>query len=276
MIRKLFFVVFCSIVCFASRTGAEVSGQEEEIVFAGSGANLLSMRILAERYTLATPEVTIKVPASIGSKGGIRAVSEGAIDVGLVSRPLKEEEKTLGLTLLPYARIGVVIAAHPSVTEDGITVEEFLDILKGTKTRWKDGNEIIVLTREPGDSSIEVLQKEIPQFKEVYEESQRARRWMTLFTDQEMARALARIPYALGLSDTAVIASGRLDIKALTLNGIPATQENISSGKYPLLKTLSFVYRKDRIRERAKSFIHFAFSSEGRQILLSNGCTPAE
>lgn len=246
------------------------------LVFAGSGTNVPLTRLLVEAFGRAHPEIRVEVPASIGSTGGIRAAADGAIALGLISRPLREQEKGLGLTVLPYARTPVVIGAHPSVVEDGITFEDLVNIYKGAKSGWNDGREVIVLTRDPGDSSIEVLELRVPGFKEVYAESRRAKRWTTLYTDQEMNRVLASTLHAVGLSDMGAITAHRLPIKALKVNGVLPTPDNVLGGRYPLVKTLAFVFRKDKLPARAKAFLDFVRSKEGEKILRVNGYLPAE
>lgn len=103
------------------------------LVFAGSGANLPIVRILARTFQRLHPEITVDVPASIGSAGGIRAAAGGAIALGLISRELKDKEKGKGLTVLNYARTPLILGVHPSVAEDNITHEELLDIYRGKK-----------------------------------------------------------------------------------------------------------------------------------------------
>lgn len=244
------------------------------LVLAGSGTNLPIIRVLAKEFRKRHPEIAIEVPASIGSTGGIRAAADGAIDLGLISRPLKEKEKGLGLEVRNYARTPLIIGVHPSVPDDNITFAEILDIYRGKKRTWKDGREIIVLTREPGDSSIEVLVKGIAGFREVYDESLRGKRWTVLLTDLEMDETLAKTPSAIGLSDLGAITVERHRIKPLKVNGVAATLDNLRKGAYPLCKTLSFVYRKAALKAGAREFLAFIGSGEGRKILADNGYLP--
>ncbi len=274
--RHSFRVLAAGLLSGLAASGLAAESSFGPLVFAGSGSNLPPVRLLAEAFGRIRSEIKIEVPASIGSHGGIRAAADGAVAAGLISRPLREGEKGLGLTVLPYARTAVVIGAHPSVADEGITFEELVQIYRGAKTRWRDGREIIVLTREPGDSSIEVLERKIPGFQEAYAESQRAKRWTTLYTDQEMNRVLARTPYALGLSDTGAITAEQLPIKALKVNGVPPTPENVSSGRYPLVKTLAFVFQKDKLPTGARAFLEFVRSRDGGRILRANGYLPGE
>ncbi|HSB79085.1 MAG TPA: substrate-binding domain-containing protein [Candidatus Methylomirabilis sp.] len=241
------------------------------LIFAGSGSNVPITRLLAEAFRLVHPEITIEIPASLGSGGGIRAAADGAIAVGLISRPLKDAEQGWGLTVLPYAKTAVIVGVHPSVAEDGITYEELVLIFRGIKTRWQDGHPIVVLTREPGDSSLEVLERDIPGFLAASAESYRTRRWKTLYTDQEMTATLARTPYALGIADLGTVAAERLPIRALKLNGHVASPEHVRSGSYPLVKTLAFVFRRDRLPAGARAFLDFVRGPAGAKILQANG-----
>ncbi len=271
MTRRLLSALLCLLVSASPSAGQAPSGP---LVVAGSGTNLAITRLLADAFGRTRPGIKIEVPASIGSTGAIRAASEGAVAIGLVSRPLREQEKGLGLTLVPYARTAVVIGAHPAVADDSITFEDLVDIYRGTKTRWRDGHEIIVLTREPQDSSIEVLERVVPGFKAAYAESQQARRWRILFSDQEMNAALAKTPYAIGLSDMGTIAAERLPVKPLKVNGVPPDPGEVRSGRYPLVKKLAFVFLADRIPTAARAFVDFARSREGEKVLMGNGYEP--
>ncbi len=246
------------------------------LVFAGSGGNLALTRVLVEAYAKVRPEIKIDVPASIGSSGAIRAAAEGAMSVGLIARPLKDEEQKLGLTVLPYARTVIVIGVHPTVADDGITSEDLVRIYKKTKTSWQDGHEIVVLTREPGDNTIIEVGKAFPGFKEAYAESKQAKRWTTLYTDQEMHQVLTKTPYALGFSDLGAITAERLPIKALKMNGVLPTEEHVRSGQYPLVHTLAYVLRQDKLSPEAKAFIDFTRSAAGEAVIRANGYLPSE
>jgi phosphate transport system substrate-binding protein len=84
---------------------------------------------------------------------------------------MKADEKKLGLTVQPYARIVLVMGVHPTVPDDNITFADLINIYKGVKVQWSDGHDIIVLTRQPGDNSVEVLEREVSGFREAFAES---------------------------------------------------------------------------------------------------------
>lgn len=256
---------------------ANIKPSSNQLVFAGSGANVDIIRLLTKALEQTHPEIQIDIPASIGSAGAIKATADGASAVGLISRPLNEQEKKLGLTVVPYAQTAIAFAAHSSVAEDGLTSAELIKIYKGTKSHWQDGQQIIVLTRERGSSSILVLEEKLPGFKEVFAESARAKRWTTLYSSQEMNQVLAMTPYSLGIADVGTITTKRLSsIKILKFNGVSPTLENISTGKYPFFKTVAFVFRKDKLPANAKAFLNFIQSKEGKKLLRANGYLPVE
>lgn len=255
-------------------TSAQPGQADGKLVVAGSGTNLSITRTLAKAFEQSRPGLRIDVPPSIGSKGGIQAVAEGAITLGLASRPLKEKELVLGISAVPYAKTAVVIGVHPSVRNNDITFEELVSIYRGAKTLWQNGQEIIVLSREPGDSSNEVLAQQVPGYQSAYEQSQQAKRWTTLFTDQDANKALASTQYAVGLSDLGAITTEQLPIKPLKVNGIVPTLENLQTGQYPLVKTLFFVLPRAELPVDAQAFLDFVGSNEGAKILRTNGYLP--
>ncbi len=271
------FAFFLVLSCCVPAAGAQSTGRESappQVIAAGSGVNLGITRELAEAFMKDHPEIKIEVPGSIGSKGAIKAAADGAISIGLMSRPLKEDERGLGLAVLPYARTGIVVAAHPNVPDEELSYDDLVNIYKGTKTTWKDGNDIVVQIRDQFDSGFMVLEEKIPGLKEALAEARKTRRWSMFFTDQDANRALTTVPYAIGATDIGMIATERLQVKILKLNGLLPTPENLAAGAYPLARTLSFVYRKDKLSEEARSFLDFVRSDNGAAILKSMGYVP--
>lgn len=272
--RQPTFGFICSIIvftAFAFHTGAAFA---ESIVLAGSGSNLPAIRLLIKAFSRHHPEIHFAEPTNIGSDGAVRAVADGAISIGLISRPLKGDEKKTGLAVDSYARTAVVIATHPLVKNNGITFSELNSIYRGEKTTWEDGRKIIVLSREPGESTINVLEEGVPGFKEVYADSIKNNRWAIILKDEGMNNRISTLPDSIGFSDIGAITSQKINIKALKLNGVQATAKNVQNGSYPLYKTLSFIYRPERLTPGMKSYMSFVCSAEGKKILLENGYIP--
>jgi phosphate transport system substrate-binding protein len=271
------FLTFCLAVPLGlpvSPFPRQADAAEGQLVVAGSGTNLPVIWLLSQAFHRAQPLQKIYIPTSIGSSGAVRAVARGAVDIGLISRDLTDEEKSLEVTVVPYARTAVIMAVNSEVTEEDISFDEINGVYLGAKGRWKNGKKIIVLTREPGESTIMTLEKKIPGFREAYDKSQRAQRWKTLLSDQEMNQALVATPNAFGFSDLGAIKAGKLPIKALRVNGVAPTPDNIRNGSYPLVKTLSFVYVKGHLPPTGQAFLEFVGGEQGQKILKAYGYLP--
>ena len=242
---------------------------------AGSGSNLPLTRRLAEAFMRRPDGCPVVVHRSIGSRGGVQAVRDRRIHLGLVSRGLHPKEKTGALKVYPYAKVSVVVAAHPTVPESGLSREELLSLFAGDKTRWSDGSEVVLLQRGRGDSSHLAVGKVIPKFQETDEQARREGRFRVLFSDRAMGNHLVSTRGAVGLYDLGAVVSGRLPLKVLGVDGVKPSQESLEKDlrSYPFWKTLSFVSR-GALKGATLRFVRFVWSPEGRRIVRRNGYLP--
>ncbi len=226
-----------------------------------------------EAFRKRHPEARLLVHASIGSGGGVRAVMDGAIDVGLISRPLTEEEARLGLVVVPYARTAVVVATHPGVPAECLSSAELPNLYSGIRSVWKEGGRVVVLQRERGDSSFLAASRLVPGLAESNDAAHREGRWRVLYDDRSMQEALVTTEGAVGIFDLGAIASQRLPIQVLCLDGVAPSAEALASGEYPLWKDLAFVARGP-LEGRAAELAGFALSAEGRERIAGLGYLP--
>src|SRR5258708_1091963 len=63
----------------------------EEIRIGGTGNALGPMHVLGQAFAKANPGVTVTVLPSLGSGGGIKAAANGAVQIAVSSRTLKDE-----------------------------------------------------------------------------------------------------------------------------------------------------------------------------------------
>ncbi len=209
-------------------------------LLAGSGSNLALTRALVAACTPAGA-VTPTVAESIGSTGGVRALLDGAIDGALVSRPLRPAELRSGLQVLPYARVPVVLAAHPDTPPVDWRSEDLLAAFGGQQARWPRGQPLVVFQREPGDSSHLAVARALPAFAQVDADNARTRRWRTLYHDAAMLRTVTHTPDAVGLSDLATIRLQGVAVALLTYNGVQPGAETVRQGAWPFYKDLSLI-----------------------------------
>ena len=243
-----------------------------EIHIGGTGNALGTMKLLARAYNKTHTDNKIVVLESLGSTGGIRAVSNGAIQIGLSARPLKEEQAKLGLRAIEYARAPTVFAVNFKNKRTNITVKEILAIYRGQLTHWEDGTLIRPILRQPGeDNTKQVIQLD-PDMKQALQQAEKRPGLPFAVTDQDTANKMERIPGSIGVTTLPLILSEKRALHALALDGIPPTPENIAAGRYPMLKHFYYVLPK-QASPATMHFIHFLKSHPGQRILRQNGHT---
>lgn len=253
------------------RPAAPGAVRHDGLRMAGSGSNLPLTRSLGAAFSQARSRHAV-VHASIGSGGGVQALLDGVVDIALVSRPLRDGEREQGLVATPYARVPVVIAAHASVPDDGVTQAQLVAIFDGTRGTWADGSPIAVLQRERGDSSHTAVDRVLPAFAEANERAYATARFRVLYRDDAMREALADTRGAIGLFGEGAIPES-LPIKALTYDGVTPGPASVQAGTYPFHKDFAFVTR-GAPRGEAAAFIAFVLSPAGRRVIEANGAIP--
>ncbi|GAB4268402.1 MAG: substrate-binding domain-containing protein [Deferrisomatales bacterium] len=235
------------------------------IVGTGSGASIL--QAVADAFEASHPGAVVEVPPSIGSTGGVREVGVGREVLGRVSRPLTEEERSYGLTWVPYAKNPVVFCAHPGVPVEDLSPEQLCAVYSGAVTNWQalGGPDlpIRVVRREEGDSSYAILRRFLPGFASVRVLS-RAR---TAYSDPETLQVVADTPGAIAFG--AWGDARRAGLKVLTVAGrSPADPD------YPYAGTLALVFRPEHYEGALRALVEFATSPEAREALRRAGARP--
>lgn len=246
------------------------SAGAETIRIGGTGAALGTMQRLGAGFVRQRPDIQIEVLPSLGSGGGIKALIAGVIDLSVSARPLKDSEAGEGLEAATYGRTALVIAVSADRPEEDITVADLVAIYSGTLMYWPDGEKIRPLLRPMVETDTKLLERYIPELGAAFAAARARSGVPVLYTDQETADAVERIPGAVGPAALNLILSEGRALKALSLGGVAATPETIRDGRYPLTKDFYFVTHQDSGRG-ALAFIAFARSEEGAAILKETG-----
>lgn len=236
----------------------------------GTGGDLGTMRKIGAAFMASHPGVMIEVLPSLGSSGGIRAVMAGAVDIALTSRPLEDDELRTGARVLPYARTPFVFATPSGNPETGVTTRDLVAIFSGERTTWADGALIRVVLRPESDNDFKILLRHLPDLAESLREAAERPGVPIAYSDQEAADYIERLRWGLGTSGLSVMLGEDRGLKALALDGVAATPENLAKGAYKMEKTYYLVTRGEP-RDLVRQFIAFVFSEPGRAILRRTG-----
>ena len=117
-------------------TGAFTSTQPSgSIVVAGSSSVTPVMEKLIEAYNAINPNADIELQQS-DSSTGMNSAIEGACDIGMASRELKDSEIEAGLTPICIATDGIAVIVNQANTINGLTSDQVRSIYVGDITDW--------------------------------------------------------------------------------------------------------------------------------------------
>ena len=205
-----------------------------------------------------------------GSGSGITAVSEGRCDIGLSSRALKDEEKANGLveTVLAYDGIAVIVNNDNPVTD--ISLEDLAKVYTGEITNWKDlgGNdaEIVLIGREAGSGTRD-------GFESITGTADKCEYRQELTSTGDVITTVSQNPDAIGYAS---LASVKDSVKALSVNGVTASEDTIKDGTYAIQRPFVLVTKEGvELSATAQKFFDYVTSSDANEIITAAGCVAA-
>jgi phosphate transport system substrate-binding protein len=272
----LTFTLIAAAIALMAVTLLPVPSSAETILkVGGTGSALGTMRQLAAAYEKTQPGIKIKVMPSLGSTAGIKAALAGAIDLGLASRPLKDNERQQGAHAVEYARTPLTFITSPSVIKKNLTTRELEEIYTRSDARWPDGKTIRLILRPEQDTDTLLISNVSPAMPQAMKAAH-ARPGMTVaITDQEATEAVSRISNSFGTAALSEILSDKIPVNVLSFNGVQPTVKGLADKSYPLLKSI-FIVTSPKTSAEARGFAAFVTSPAAAGILQSNGNLPVK
>ena len=243
--------------------GSDLSGT---VTLAGSTSMEKLANALSEAFMEEYPDVTVTAEF-VGSGAGIEAVTNGTVDIGNSSRNLKDEEKAKGVAENIVAIDGIAVVVDPANTVEDLTKDQLTSIYDGTVTNWKDvgGNDapIVVVGREAGSGTRSA-------FEELLKLEDACKYSNELDSTGAVMAKVASTPGSIGY-----VSLDALDdsVKALSLEGVEATAENIKAGNYFLSRPFVMA-TKGEISEQndlVQAWFDFVLGDEGQQVASEVG-----
>ncbi|MGN0488006.1 MAG: substrate-binding domain-containing protein [Ruminococcus sp.] len=117
-------------------TAYKAAGVSGKITLAGSTSVAPVMDKIKDAYEKLNPDVTIEIQES-GSSAGIQSATEGAVDIGMSSRELSDEEAE-ALKSEQIALDGIAVIVNNSNPLENITSEQVKSIYLAETTEWDD------------------------------------------------------------------------------------------------------------------------------------------
>jgi len=249
----------------ASDNGAGLSGT---LTVAGSTSVQPFSEVLAEAFMAANPRVKINVQGG-GSSVGIESAVSGAAGIGAVSRTVTAAEMAQGLTWRVIALDGIAVVVNPANPVNNVKTEDVMNIYLGNIINWKQlgGMDvpITVVTREEGSGTREAFSSLVMNKKDIIKSA------IVQNSTGAIAVTVAGDKNAVGYVS---LSSIRPEVKALTVDGIAATEANVRTRDYKLQRPFIFV-TKGEPTGLAKAFIDYVLSPEGQNLIVEEGAISA-
>ena len=247
----------------SAETTADLSGS---ISMVGSTSMEKLANALSEAFMEEYPDVTVTAEF-VGSGAGIEAVTNGTADIGNSSRSLKDEEKGAGVVENVVAIDGIAVCVDPANEVADLTKEQLTNIYNGTVTNWKEvggaDEPIIVIGREAGSGTRGA-------FEELVDLKDACKYANELDSTGAVIAKVASTPGAIGYASLDALDDS---VKALSLEGVEATAENIKAGNYFLSRPFVMA-TKGEISEQndlVQAWFDYVMGDEGQQIASEVG-----
>ena len=234
------------------------------ISIAGSTSVGPLMEKIQEKYEEENNNITLEIQQN-GSGAGIKDVISGISEIGMSSRELKDEEKTSvqGTTV---AYDGIALLVNPENTVKNISLEDVKKIYTGEITNWKDlggdDSPIVVVSREEGSGTRDAFQEIVG-----YESEELTKDATISDGSGAVKTTVAGNKNAIGFASFEYIDN---TVKALNVNDVEPTAENVKAGDYKISRPFILVTKEDSLTENGQKLIDFVLSTEGQQIVEEN------
>ncbi len=241
----------------------------------GVGSALGLMRKAGALINASNPDVALEVLPSLGSAGAIKAVAHGALDIGLIGRPLKPEEDTLGLNVVEFAKTPFVFIVHKDVHLSNVSRKDLVDLLSGASTSWPGGGRIRFVLRPPNDSDTLIVKAISPEIAAAMDVALAKDGMVKPLTDQETADVVEKASGAISFSTLTQIITEERPLTVLSFENVAPTLATLDSRKYPLYKPLYFVTAKNPAGP-VRIVLEFMTSVPGAELLEGTGNLPVK
>ena len=204
-----------------------------------------------------------------GSGTGIQAVVDGTTDIGLSSRELKDEEKANGLKETIVALDGIAIIVNKDNPVEDLTLEQIAGLATGAITNWSEVGgsdaEVVMEGREAGSGTRD-------GFESIVGVSDECKYANESTSTGAVIANVASNPNAIGYASLSAVDD---TVKAITVEGVAASEETVLDGSYKIQRPFVFVTKEaDALSAEAQAFFDFATSTAANDIITGAGAVP--
>lgn len=249
--------------------------REPEIIrIDGSTGVMPLVTAITTEYRARNPSTVIVMGVGLGSAARIQALADGTIEVALASHGVDSAEiQRRGMAMHEVARTAVVFGVNSGVAVAGLTQRQICDIYSGAVTNWRElgGPDLPIRAgiRPRTEVDAEAAFAEIQCLRAL----KPGRGVQMIERPADMATAIAATPGAIGLTSQTAVEQSAGRIRALQLDGVAPSPENVVTGKYPLSRKVILV-TKARPSRGVRHLLEYMRDSAGERVIRANGAIP--
>lgn len=233
------------------------------VTASGSTALQPLVEAAAAKFMELHPNAMVTVQGG-GSGTGLSQVSDGAVNIGnsdVFAEEKLDADKAKALADHQVVAQGFTTIAHKDVGVDSLTKQQLKDIFSGKITNWKDvggKDQAVVVVNRPTSSGTRAT------FVKVALDGQEPVEGNTLTEDSNgtVLKTVAETPGAISYLGLAYLND---TVKALKLDGVEPTVDNIVAGKYPIW-SWGHMYTKGEPTGAVKAFMDFMTTDDVAKI----------
>jgi phosphate transport system substrate-binding protein len=205
---------------------------------------------------------------------GIDAVAGGTADIAGSARPSDGSAQNANLTFTPVAWDALVLITGASNPVSGLTLTQVHDIYYGKIHNWSEvgGSNApidVYAVASPGDG-VEYSLRSL-----LFGRGDQPVAAPRLYVNtRKLEEGISLNPNGFGVATLTDI-SGNNKVKAIPINGKPATVANIADGSYPLFTTIYLVTNPSSPKAtQAQAFLDFVQSEPGKAAMRKHAVLP--
>lgn len=223
---------------------------------------------LSESFMEQNPDVDVTYDPT-GSGAGITGAADGTLDLGLSSRALKDEETAEGLTATTFALDGIAIIVNSENPVADLSLEQIKGLADGTITNWSEvgGNDapVVLIGREAGSGTRD-------GFESIVGVEDACKYEQELTSTGAVIAGVAANPNAFGYASLSAVDD---TVKAVTVDGVTASEETVLDGTYKIQRPFNFVTKEGtELSAQAQAFMDYATSEEASDLIAQAGAVP--
>ncbi len=248
-----------------SSSAAEISGS---VTTGGSTSVEKVINAFIESFMQSNPDVDVTYDPT-GSGAGITGASEGTLDIGLSSRALKDEETEQGLVGTTFALDGIAIIVNNENTVEDLSLEQIKGLATGEITNWSEVGgpdaPVVLVGREAGSGTRD-------GFESIVGVEDTCKYEQELNSTGGVIAAVASNPNAFGYASLSAVED---TVKAVTVDGVVASEETVQDGSYKIQRPFVFVTKEGaELSDAAQAFMDFALSADAADLIRNAGAVP--